>query len=129
LTCFDEQVSKIKNIISTYNPTATSIERHFSFPVYFEMIPGVGLAAHIKFKIRASKSTSLLKLIDYENPDLIRKPLQKWMGSEFTINTRLTKYNFSMSSDDKDPEFETVDGGAKQKFRGVTFYVTNIKSL
>jgi len=131
LTVHDDDVDKIKKIISSYNPPNSPIENRYSFPVNFEVVPGAGLAAHIKFKIRSKRSNALLKLIDWNHPALIRLPLNKWVGLEFTINARLNKYCFDVAANTgmSENNVEVIDGGAKQKLRGVTFYITSIMSL
>lgn len=120
LTVFDDEIVRLKAIIASYNKPSSPISQHYSFPTSF--MPD---SCHVKLKIRAAKSDSLMKLIDWSS-SLLKTPIQNWIGEELSIKVRLSKYNFSMSSGA--PDEEILAGGASTKHRGVSFQIQSIQT-
>lgn len=116
-----DELKKIHNIIATYNDPDKPIEYHYSLPITFEKSPA-GLECHVKGIIRAHKSDSLMKLIDWSSK-LLKTPLQNWIGSEIALTVKLNKYDFGVLPSTSD----AISGGAREKRRGVSFQIKSIK--
>ena len=124
VTVVAEEVRKINTIIAQYNKPDSPIERHYSMPVAFESTPA-GPTVHVKCVIRAAKSDSLMKLIDWSS-SLLKVPVASWVGAEVAVTVKLNKYDFSIQPNSSE---DLKSGGARQKVRGISFTIKSIKRV